>query len=93
MDIMTADGIKNFFNPKTPQFQELHERMVKDLVELMNRKTIAGWNRKFPGEMVYEFELLNQVRLTHIPPCEHPTVYAELQNEIEQICKDAFSKK
>ena len=76
MNIMTADGVKNFYQPATPQFTEVHKSMIKELLELLNRKTIGGWNRKYPGNFSYEVELTGQVKLTHIPQCEHPTVYA-----------------
>lgn len=78
MNIMTADGVKDFYQPETPVFSEQHIKQVHEFVEFMNKKTIAGWNRKFPCDppMTYEWEVINQVVLTHVPQVEHPTVYS-----------------
>jgi hypothetical protein len=80
MNIMTASGeVRMFYNPETPEFTEEHIKQVRELVNFINMKTIAGWDRKHPKmpEMDFAVELVNQVVLSNVPQVEHPTVYAK----------------
>lgn len=63
MDIMTADGVRNFYNPETPDYPPEHIARVRDYMNHMNSETIAGWERKFPvyPKLVFEEQLKLQV--------------------------------
>jgi len=67
MNIMTADGVRNFYNPVTPEYSPEHIKRVADFCNHMNSLTIAGWERKYPCNppLVFEEELKKQI-------CENP---------------------